>query len=77
METNIELENQGYNIIQLLLKGNLCKSNAEAKRLIYQEQVKVNGNTHNGENIFDPIEIEDNLIIQCRNKQVHYEKNKL
>ena len=65
-----EVFNNDSNIIDLLVETGLCKSRAEAKRLIYQDGVKVNGEVHSGHNIFDPINLDNPLILECRNKVI-------
>lgn len=63
-----------YNLIDILILSKLVKSRADAKRLIVQGQVMVNGKFHNGNNIFDPIEINEDTRIICRNQVVTFEE---
>lgn len=71
---NIIVEENSYNILKLLTIAKICKSYADAKRLVFQGQVSVNDEILNGNNIFDPIEIGKVLKIICRNKTVYYER---
>jgi hypothetical protein len=73
-EGDNEMVYYDYNIIEILIKSGIASSNADAKRLIYQGKVKVNGITHNGKNIFDPVELKPGIEIECRNKVVTYDK---
>lgn len=50
------------NILDLLIENKLCKSNAEAKRLIQQE--KVYFNTELVTDFFKPIQLQDGTLLE-------------
>jgi ribosomal 50S subunit-recycling heat shock protein len=61
-------------IIELLIISKITKSRAEAKRLVCQGQVKVNGLVYESDKLFEPIQITEPLIIYSRNQEVTFEK---
>jgi tyrosyl-tRNA synthetase len=60
--TEIKIEEKSLNILDLLLRINLVKSKAEAKRLVSQKAVKINQQIQ--EDWQKKVEIKKNLVIQ-------------
>lgn len=63
----LRIENKELNIIDLLMKSKLAKSRSEAKRLVKQRGVDIDGKTIT--NLQSPIKIKDGMVIRWGKKK--------
>lgn len=68
------IEDRPYTITELLILSKIATDKAEAKRLVYQGQIKVNGEIYNSSLLLDPIYIKSIIVIKYRSMEVAFEK---